>query len=341
MKSLAVIALSLSLLAALTLCCPGGSQPAPPEDTPDPEPEPSPTETSVMEEATPPPPVERLGVEARVVAVIDGDTIEVEMDGQVHTVRYLGIDCAELDSAMGIVAADINRALVEGRTVELERDVSDTDQYGRLLRYVYTGGMLVNAELVRLGYAHAILIDPDLAHADEFLRLEQEARLAGKGAWGLDETPAPVPPTAEAATATSVPPSPTPEPPAPTPLPPTPTAPPPAAANVVFNPDCCQFNSPGNDNYNKEEEWVCITNSGGQVANVTGWYLRDAYGWGYTFPEFTLAAGATVRVRTGCGTDSATDLCWCREGPYAVWGNDGDTAFLYDAQGDLVTEYTY
>ena len=55
MKSLAVIALSFSLLAALTLCCPSRSQPAPPEDTP--EPEPSPTETSVMEKATPTPPV--------------------------------------------------------------------------------------------------------------------------------------------------------------------------------------------------------------------------------------------------------------------------------------------
>lgn len=66
---------------------------------------------------------------------------------------------------------------------------------------------------------------------------------------------------------------------------------------------------------------------------MTGWYLRDNYGWGYTFPQFTLAPRATVRVRTGCGTNSTADLYWCKDGT-AVWNNDGDTVFLFDAEGN-------
>jgi hypothetical protein len=250
-------------------------------------------------------------------------------------VRYLGINCPEADSDMGVVASDINRALVEGKTVELEQDVSDTDEYERLLRYVYVGDLLVNAELIRLGYAHAVTLDPDLAHADEFLQLEQDARLEGRGVWGLEQSPTPEPPSP-----TAVPPTQTAASPSPAPVPPTPGAPPVTPADVAVNPDCCQFNSPGNDNYSKEEEYVCLTNSGGQPADMTGWYLRDDYGCGYTFPQFTLAPGATVRVRTGCGTNSTTDLYWCKDGT-AVWNNDGDTVSVYDGEGNLVSQYSY
>lgn len=252
--------------------------------------------------------------------------------------RYLGIDCPEADCDMGIVASDINKALVEGKIVELECDVSETDEYDRLLRYVYVGDVLVNAELIRLGYAHAVTLAPDLAHADEFLQLEQDARLEGRGMWGLEGSPTAVPPAPELPTPTAMPPTHTAEPP--TPIPPTPTATPVPPANVVVNPDCCQFNSPGNDNYSKEEEYVCLTNSGGQVADMTGWYLRDDYGWGYTFPQFALAPGATMRLRTGCGANSTTDLFWCKDGT-AVWNNDGDTVFLFDAAGNPVAQYSY
>lgn len=271
MKSLAVMALALVLLAALTLCCPAPPPAGPPSETPEPEPSaepPSPTpsaaDSSVIEEASPS--AQEPGrLQARVVQVIDGDTIEVEIDGQVRTVRYLGIDCPEADCDMGIVASDINRALVEGKRVELEKDISETDEYDRLLRYVYVGGVLVNAELIRLGYAHAVTLPPDLAHADEFLQLEQAARLEGQGMWGLDQSPTPVPPTPQPATSTAVPPTPTLVPPTSTPVPPTPTAPPVILADVAVNPDCCQFNSPGNDNYSKEEEYVCLTNRGGRL----------------------------------------------------------------------------
>jgi micrococcal nuclease len=128
--------------------------------------------------------------EARVTDVVDGDTIKVDVDGQVYTVRYIGIDTPETVHPdepvewMGPEASEANRRLVEGQTVYLETDVSETDRYGRLLRYVYLAdGLFVNAELVRLGYAHAVTFPPDVKYQDLLLKMQQEAREAGRGLW--------------------------------------------------------------------------------------------------------------------------------------------------------------
>ena len=83
----------------------------------------------------------------------------------------------------GLEATAFNRRLVEGRKVNLERDVSNQDRFGRLLRFVYADGILVNAELVREGYARAKVYPPDTRYAQCFAALEQEAREAGKGLW--------------------------------------------------------------------------------------------------------------------------------------------------------------
>jgi len=94
-----------------------------------------------------------------VTRVIDGDTIEVSIAGESYKVRYIGIDTPELDDkrpkfcALAQEATRYNRELVKGKTVRLEKDISETDQYGRLLRYVYVGDIFVNAELVRQGLA--------------------------------------------------------------------------------------------------------------------------------------------------------------------------------------------
>jgi micrococcal nuclease len=120
---------------------------------------------------------------AKVIEVIDGDTIVITGG---HHVRYIGIDAPELHpelEALGSEAWLANRALVEGRTVRLERDISDTDRYGRLLRYVYVDDVFVNAELVRLGLARAIAYPPDTRHQDYLEQMESEARSAGLGIW--------------------------------------------------------------------------------------------------------------------------------------------------------------
>lgn len=126
---------------------------------------------------------------ATVVRVMDGDTIEVSMDGETHRVRYIGIDAPEAGMPCASEAAAKNRELVDGKTVRLEKDVSETDRYGRLLRYVYVGDLMVNAEMVRSGYAQAATYPPDVRYQDLFVRLQQEAQKAGLGCWGAAASP--------------------------------------------------------------------------------------------------------------------------------------------------------
>lgn len=124
------------------------------------------------------------GDTARVIDVIDGDTIRVQFaDGTVEKVRYIGINAPELDRPGGKEARQINEQLVGGKVVTLIRDVSERDRYGRLLRYVYVDSLFVNAELVRRGYARAATYPPDVRYADYFVKLEREARQKGAGLW--------------------------------------------------------------------------------------------------------------------------------------------------------------
>ncbi len=119
----------------------------------------------------------------KVTRVIDGDTIVVS--GECH-VRYIGINAPEIHPSpepYGTEAWQANRALVEGKRVRLEKDTSETDKYGRLLRYVYAGDTLVNAELVRLGYARARAYPPDIKYQDYLKEMENEAKESHRGIW--------------------------------------------------------------------------------------------------------------------------------------------------------------
>jgi len=121
---------------------------------------------------------------ARVIQVIDGDTIIIEGG---YRVRYIGIDTPEIHPVpepFGIEAWQANRKLVEGKEVRLELDVSQTDRYGRLLRYVFVDDTFVNAELVRRGLARAKAYPPDIRYQDYLEKLETEARQARRGMWG-------------------------------------------------------------------------------------------------------------------------------------------------------------
>jgi len=96
-------------------------------------------------------------VEARVVRIVDGDTIVASVDGEDEYVRYIGVDTPETvkpDTPVqffGPNASDENHRLVDGRTVRLVFDQEARDVYGRLLAYVYAGRRFVNAELIRRG----------------------------------------------------------------------------------------------------------------------------------------------------------------------------------------------
>ena len=124
--------------------------------------------------------------------IVDGDTIQLSNGKKV---RYIGIDTPETVDprkpvqCFGKEAKEANKNLVLKRTVILKKDVSETDKYGRLLRYVYLeDGTFVNLWLVKNGYAFAYTYPPDVAHSQEFLVAEREARENKRGLWGNCQT---------------------------------------------------------------------------------------------------------------------------------------------------------
>jgi micrococcal nuclease len=123
---------------------------------------------------------------AKVVRVIDGDTIELE-NGE--KVRYIGVNTPELHhpqkgkECFGQEAYEKNKSLVEGKVVTLQKDVSETDRYGRLLRYVWIDTTLVNESLVLEGYAFSSSYPPDIS-LQKFLNAAQERARENKvGLW--------------------------------------------------------------------------------------------------------------------------------------------------------------
>jgi len=128
----------------------------------------------------------------KVAKVIDGDTIKLE-DGQ--TVRYIGVDTPETKhpqkklQCYGKEAMRKNKDLVEGMMIRLEQDISETDKFSRLLRYVFVptesspSGLFVNDYLVREGYAYSATFPPDVKYSEYFTQLQQEAQVNKKGLW--------------------------------------------------------------------------------------------------------------------------------------------------------------
>jgi micrococcal nuclease len=129
--------------------------------------------------------------EARVVRVVDGDTIKVAAGGRRDVVRYIGIDTPESVKpntpvqCFAKAASAANRRLVDGQAVRLVPGAEQRDRYGRLLAYVYRvhDGVFVNARLVRDGYARTLAISPNTRFATRFSVLQNLAKSEGRGLW--------------------------------------------------------------------------------------------------------------------------------------------------------------
>lgn len=138
---------------------------------------------------------------ARLVKIVDGDTIDVNINGAPFTVRYIGIDTPETkdpDSPVqfyGPEATNRNTELVANKEILLVKDSSETDQYGRLLRYVFADGIFVNETLVKEGYAHAKAYPPDTSCHALFTEAEEQAKTQALGLWSAAATSVEVVPT--------------------------------------------------------------------------------------------------------------------------------------------------
>jgi len=246
---------------------------------------------------------ETTGPAARAEAVVDGDTLDVRIGGVTERVRIVGINAPERGECRSAEATERLTELVEGAALVLLADESDRDRFGRLLRYVEADGRDVGEQLVREGAAVVRVSAPDTAREDRLRAAQADARRAGAGLWGDAACGAPV------------------------------------AGATGMRIAGLRLDAVGDDAANANDEWVEVANAGTGAVDLTGWTLRDeSASHRFTFPGgFVLAPGAAVRVRSGCGDDSATDLHWCVTGS-AVWNNDGDTAFLLDPGGNVVDD---
>lgn len=123
-------------------------------------------------------------------------------------------------------------------------------------------------------------------------------------------------------------------PPTPTHTPtPTPT---PAPPDIRVDPACSHFQ--GGSTADPTGEYVCFRSYDERPTVMTGWLVKDRTGLRYTFPTFALDPGATVRLHSGDGQNTATDLY---TGKSRIWNDGGDTVYLYDASGNEVTTYVY
>jgi len=127
---------------------------------------------------------------ARIIRVIDGDTVEAEINGEFDRIRLLRINTPEMTDTRPDVL-ELARAsrlalerLVLNHVVTLEYDRVRRDKYGRILAHLHRAdGLWVNREMVRLGFAEIMTIPPNVKHTDELLAAEREAREGKRGLW--------------------------------------------------------------------------------------------------------------------------------------------------------------
>lgn len=232
--------------------------------------------------------------------VIDGDSIELS-DG--NEVRLIGINAPEAGEPCYTEASEGLERLVSGKTVELKKDVSETDQYGRMLRYVYVYDVFVNLHMVKEGLAIAYDYPPDIMHSGEFRQAENEAKNSQKCVW-------------KKSTRRYV-------------------------EDECFHVTEFHYDAAGNDNDNLNDEYVRIGSRCSYPIDMTGWTIKDnTASHIYHFPSFVLAGQSSFTLYSGIGTNTRSDLHWQKTN-YAIWNNGGDTLYLRDNTGDLVFTHSY
>lgn len=129
-------------------------------------------------------------VPARVLEVVDGDTVRVDLDGVSTSIRLIGIDTPETDGpftdqeCFGAEATAFTDAALAGREIELTFDVERTDRFDRTLAYVWVDGTLFNQRIVREGYALVATFPPNVRYVERLTAAQRLAREGERGLWG-------------------------------------------------------------------------------------------------------------------------------------------------------------
>ncbi|UPV75952.1 thermonuclease family protein [Halorussus limi] len=264
-------------------------------------------------------------VTVTVTSAADGDTVDVRYsNGSTDTVRLLGVDTPEVNventpgefegvpntqagkdclRSAGKNASQFTKDTLVGKTVTLKFD-SQSDRrgdYGRLLAYVYLNGENFNLDLIEKG--HARVYDSTFSQRETFYSAENESQANLRGLWHCRT----IDDGGDGGSGDS------------------------GTASVEW-----VYAEASNPN----DERVQVKNTGSGELDLSGYTLEDAAGHTYTFPSgFTLASGDSVWVHSGSGTDDSDDL-YAAFG-HEIWNDGGDTAYLYDENGDEVDRRSY
>lgn len=247
--------------------------------------------------------------------VVDGDSLDAEIEGRDVEIRLIGLNANEGGDCFGDEAGAFLRDLLgdgEFEVISPSLDPNDPaweDEFGRLLRYLYVDGQLVNYRLIADGFAVA-RAQSDHPLAGLFERAEDDASTRQRGLWAPDACGTP------------------------------------AAVGIEiadFN-----ANAPGPDDENRNGEWVELVNRSETDVAMGGWMVRDeSTRHRYDFPgDFVLAAGQSVRLFTGAADEPLSDdyrgtaLYW-DDPAGSVWNNGGDTILVLDPAGNIVASERY
>jgi endonuclease YncB( thermonuclease family) len=248
----------------------------------------------------PPPVAPAHGDTATARRIHDGDSFIARLDtGDEVEVRMIGINAPELGECLHHEARRALVGLLGDSAFGLERDVTDRDRHGRLLRYVRADGVLANVAMIESGLALVTASGDDAAHKPEMQAAQARARAEARGIWKVDACGAP------ASTAVHI-------------------------VHVEADP-------PGNDRGNLNGEVTVIRNDGDTPVEMKGWKLRDdSTSNRFWFPQdFVLGPGREVTVHVGSGDNTDDALYWGRR--YPIWDNSGDAALLLDPNGNAVS----
>jgi len=218
-------------------------------------------------------------------------------------VRLLGINAPERGEPFYQEAKNMLAELVLNKKVYLEKDREERDRYGRLLRYVYLGDEMVNLKMVEEGYATVYFPEGDGRYRKILENGEEEARDMKKGLWSLLSED--------------------------------------RCADCIVVEEF-HWDAEGNDCENPNGEWVTLGNICPFDCELTRWSVKDSGTNIYRFSNLRLGPNESLKLLSGPGEDTSSQLHWNRRGACpVVWNNNGDILYLRDREGKLVLRESY
>jgi len=249
--------------------------------------------------------------EATLASVMSGDTIEVIMDGSLYQVAYIGIKAPDMTTALGEFSRSANFEEVLGKELLLIKDVSDTDNSGKLLRYVIADDLFINLYLLSEGYAGIGIIEPDTACGSVFHEAEEGARADGKGIW-VSVTPTVV------------------------------SSSPVQTEDLILNAsvEITTIFYQGVVGDKQPDEYVEIINNSSAVIQLQGWTLENSANNVFYFTPYKIEPGEKCRIYTNEFHPENCGFSFYKS-KSAIWNDSNDCAYLRDQSGNLIAENCY